>query len=452
MTESKPNELLSLYIEFFQARRVSLGGDSWNTPETVAAGAEKASSILKQIDIELKNQSKIVKRVLGNASRMEIHLFMAVVYSKLTGIYSSHFELPSGRDIFGLLVETKYVPKLIPLLSPDCHLVSQRCIFSPDIDVEASVLSAHWNVSDTSIMSLCGIGSISAHSPGEKTEQDTLNCGAYELRENPRFTLDDIVLSENARASVQSAITLYRNSDRLYSDFGLGDSIKYGRGCTILLYGPPGTGKTMLAEGIAGSLGRPLVAADYPGILSKWYGESQKNISLLFRAAESKGAVLLIDEADAICSERIAECSTAVGKSMNQELLILCNELEKFSGVAILTTNLAAVLDSALDRRLMLKLELKVPNAKERTQLWSKHIGSKLPLAADVDVSDLARKFEISGGLIKNAVVSATARALARDNANPQVCMDDFIQAALSQKAGYRETVSNVRIGLRQLT
>jgi SpoVK/Ycf46/Vps4 family AAA+-type ATPase len=180
----------------------------------------------------------------------------------------------------------------------------------------------------------------------------------------------------------------------------------------MLLCGPPGTGKTLSAEVLANALGVDLLVVDIARLVSKWIGETEKNLAGVFDAAEQSQAVLLFDEADALFGRR-TEVSDAHDRYANLETAYLLSRLERFEGLAMLSTNLKQNIDPAFLRRIEFVIDFELPGVAEREALWRCHLPATAPLAADVNLRELATLYPISGGLIRNAAVAAGFRAAA---------------------------------------
>jgi SpoVK/Ycf46/Vps4 family AAA+-type ATPase len=188
------------------------------------------------------------------------------------------------------------------------------------------------------------------------------------------------------------------------------------RGVRMLFAGPPGTGKSLSAEVLASALGVDLLVVDISRVVSKWIGETEKNLSAVFDAAERAQAVLLFDEADALFGRR-TEVSDAHDRYANLETAYLLARLERFDGLAVLSTNLRENVDPAFLRRLEFVLDFEEPSATEREALWRGHIPPGAPLAPEVDVRELAAIYPVVGGLIRNASVAAGFLAAAEGSA-----------------------------------
>jgi len=217
---------------------------------------------------------------------------------------------------------------------------------------------------------------------------------------------EDLVLAGADLDRLREFIGRKRYAAVVYDQWGLGARIRYGKGMIALFSGPPGTGKTMIAGVIAAELGMDLYRVDLSQVVSKWAGETEKQLARIFDIAERTQAVLLFDEADALFAKR-GESEGGRDRFSNLTVNYLLQRLESYPGVAVMTTNKEESLDEALQRRLSLHLRLDLPEAAERRRLWRSFLPDQLPGAASVDVEWLAHRFELAGGSIKNAAVRA---------------------------------------------
>lgn len=224
---------------------------------------------------------------------------------------------------------------------------------------------------------------------------------------------DDLVLAPEERARVDEFISRKLNADRVYREWRLGARTSYGQGLIALFSGEPGTGKTLLAGLIANKLGLDIYQVDLSQLFSKWVGETEKQLSRLFDYAERANAVLLFDEADALFAKR-TEVDSSNDRYANLAVNHLLQRLERYCGVGILTTNKEAALDPALARRLSLQLRFALPAPCERERLWRSLLLPTMPLGRDVDVAELARRYELAGGDIRNIVLRAAFVAAGR--------------------------------------
>lgn len=246
------------------------------------------------------------------------------------------------------------------------------------------------------------------------------------------LTLEDLVLPRKLKDQLRSIIAAVRNRRKIFEEWGFGEKLTTGRGLCVLFRGDSGTGKTLSAEIIANELGMTLYRVRIPAIVSKYVGETEKNLEKCFREAAASGAVLLFDEADSIFSKR-TEVKDANDRYSNMEVNLLLQEVERFQGIVILTTNLDAAIDDAFERRLNHKLDFPFPEARDRARIWKRLLPKQAPLADDIDFEALGKDFDLAGGNIKNAVIRAAYQAAEHKT---QINMDLLESCGLQE---YRE-------------
>jgi SpoVK/Ycf46/Vps4 family AAA+-type ATPase len=223
---------------------------------------------------------------------------------------------------------------------------------------------------------------------------------------HPAMAWTDLVLRADRLAQLHEAVDRLRHQGVVFDDWGFPDRRAGARGIRLLFAGPPGTGKSLAAEAMASALGVDLLIVDLSRLVSKWLGETEKNLARVFARAERAQAVLLFDEADALFARR-TEVSDAHDRYANLETAYLLSRLERFDGLAILATNLKEHIDPAFLRRLEFVIDFDEPGVAERELLWRTHIPAGAPLAADVALAELAELYPIVGGLIRNASLAA---------------------------------------------
>ncbi len=235
----------------------------------------------------------------------------------------------------------------------------------------------------------------------------------------PRRTFDDVILPPATRLALETALAQVTQHDLIFKDWGLGERHSTGLGLAFNFAGPPGTGKTICAEAIAKSLGCRLLVVRYAELESMWMGETSKNIAAIFRTAHEEQAVLFFDEADAIAARRSTSVDNGSQRESNSVVNVLLQELERYTGVVIFATNLAANFDPAFERRIRTHVLFELPGETERVLIWKVQLHpSRTPLAPDVDFNALARHYEVSGGDIQNAVLKAALAAAAEPISN----------------------------------
>ena len=253
----------------------------------------------------------------------------------------------------------------------------------------------------------------------------------------PRYRRADIVLPPAVDRQFSEAIAAIKGSSRLVNDW---DGAKLGDGGVPLLFaGSPGTGKTMAAEVIASELDLPLFRIDLSQVVNKYIGETEKNLKRVFDAAEKLRCILFFDEADALFGKR-SEVKDANDRFANIETGYLLQRMDSFSGVSVLATNRRKDLDEAFSRRLRYIIEFPVPGETERRRIWQNVYPAKID-TSDLDVSFLARQFQITGGHIRSIAANAALQAAARGR-KAAVTMRDVLIATrreldkLNRKSG----------------
>jgi hypothetical protein len=225
-------------------------------------------------------------------------------------------------------------------------------------------------------------------------------------RIEPRYTWDDIVLPADSMTQLREICQRVEQRHRVLDDWGFDDKLSLGKGVTALFAGPSGTGKTMAAEIIASELGLDLYKIDLSGIVSKYIGETEKNLDRIFTAAENANAILFFDEADALFGKR-SEVRDSHDRYANIEISYLLQKMEQYEGIAILATNLRQNLDDAFVRRLAFTVHFPFPDQADRRRIWAGIWPEATPVAEDVDFDFLSSQFKLSGGNIKNVALSA---------------------------------------------
>lgn len=225
-------------------------------------------------------------------------------------------------------------------------------------------------------------------------------------RIDTKQTWDDLVLPVDQMDLLIELVARVRHRDLVLEQWGFGDKIGRGQGLSALVSGPPGTGKTMLAGLLASELGLDLYQVDLSKIVSKYIGETEKQLSELFDAAESGQAIILFDEADSLFAKR-SEVRSSNDRYANLEVNYLLQRIDAFTGIALLTTNHETAIDPAFMRRLAFHIRVPMPEEGQRILLWEGMLPKRAERAGNLDFARLASEFEMSGGYIKNAVLRA---------------------------------------------
>jgi hypothetical protein len=224
---------------------------------------------------------------------------------------------------------------------------------------------------------------------------------------SPRFHWGDIILPEDQVAILREIVATVRGRPLVLETWRVGEKLASSAGVTVLFAGPPGTGKTMAAEVIAGELGLDLYKIDLSTVVSKYIGETEKNLERVFREASMSNAILFFDEADALFGKR-SEVRDSHDRYANIEISYLLQRMEAYDGVTILATNLRANLDEAFTRRLQFSVDFPFPEQGDRLKIWQTLFPPDVPREQDLDLAYLARAFKLAGGNIRNILVGAS--------------------------------------------
>jgi hypothetical protein len=222
----------------------------------------------------------------------------------------------------------------------------------------------------------------------------------------PRYHWQDIVLPADELSMLHEVASTVRGQAQVLDEWGLGKKLVPSRGVSALFAGQPGTGKTLAAQVIAAELGMDLYKIDLSTVVSKYIGETEKNLERIFSQAHNSNAILFFDEADAIFGKR-SEVKDAHDRYANIEVGYLLQRMESYDGVVILATNLRSNLDEAFTRRLQFIVDFPFPDEAQRLSIWKVLFPPGVPCAASLDFETLARRFKLSGGAIRNTIVSA---------------------------------------------
>jgi hypothetical protein len=221
---------------------------------------------------------------------------------------------------------------------------------------------------------------------------------------------NDLVLPERQISQLRELEISIKNSSGVLQDWDFASRLPYGRGTTALFSGPSGTGKTMAAGILARELGLDLYKIDLSRVVSKYIGETEKNLDRIFQQAEDSNAMLFFDEADALFGKR-SVVTSAHDRYANIEIAYLLQKMEERLGVTILATNLKNNMDDAFVRRIRFNIDFLMPEYAQRLQIWRTSLPKKVRLADDVDLKMLAKSLRVSGGSIMNVCVGAASLA-----------------------------------------
>jgi SpoVK/Ycf46/Vps4 family AAA+-type ATPase len=237
----------------------------------------------------------------------------------------------------------------------------------------------------------------------QQSSQDLMSLA---LKIGPHYAWSDIVLPDDTFRQLREICSRLTNSHEVLGKWGFGKKLAHGKGVSALFAGPSGTGKTMAADIIANELWLDLYKIDLAGVVSKYIGETEKNLDRIFTAAENANAILFFDEADALFGKR-SEVHDSHDRYANIEISYLLQKMEQYEDVAILATNLRQNLDDAFVRRLAFTVHFPFPDESDRRRIWDGIWPRAARLGNDVEFGFLARQFKLSGGNIKNISLAA---------------------------------------------
>lgn len=310
---------------------------------------------------------------------------------------------------------------------PDLRFVEQRADEGTASDDEvAELLGAVSPGHRLTAEQLQLLGRIDGIDPHESVRR--LATGELERLANrihPRYTWDDLVLTPDRMAKVREVATRVVHHRTVYGDWGF--PAVPADGVVALFAGPPGTGKTMAAEVLAGELGLDMFKVNLANVVSKYIGETEKELERLFDAAEGGGVLLVFDEADALFGKRTA-VDDSKDRYANIETSYLLQRVESYRGVTILTTNLASNIDEAFVRRITVSVEFAIPEPAERLRIWQGAIPKSAPVDRDVDLAFVAERIPVAGSVIRSATLNAA-----------------FVAAAAGSPIGMRHIVLGLR-------
>jgi hypothetical protein len=272
--------------------------------------------------------------------------------------------------------------------------------------------------------------------------QSRLRLNDLAQRIEPKAGWDDLVLPSMKIEALRQIAVHVRRRTRVYDEWGFADKCARGLGISALFSGASGTGKTMAAEVLANELQLDLYRIDLSAMVSKYIGETEKNLRRVFDAAENGGAILLFDEADALFGKR-SEVKDSHDRYANIEVSYLLQRMEAYRGLAILTTNMKSALDKAFMRRLRFVVQFPFPDAVQRAEIWRRAFPERTPIAADLDPMKLAR-LSVAGGNIRNIALNATF--LAADSGE-HVGMSHLLAATRSEYAKLEKSLTDGEIG-----
>ncbi|MAS35146.1 MAG: hypothetical protein CL610_14135 [Anaerolineaceae bacterium] len=292
-------------------------------------------------------------------------------------------------------------------------------------DVEAQVLdelASKFRFTPGQIARSVNTAADLAQSRGEKITMADLYAGAQAhsslrlgdmaRRIVPRYDWDDLVLPPDQLEQLREIRSRAEFAFRVQDEWGYSHKVAPSAGVSALFAGESGTGKTMSAEVIARDLGLVMYKIDLSSVVSKYIGETEKNLSVIFEEAQASNAILFFDEADALFGKR-SEVKDAHDRYANIEIAYLLQRIETYDGIAILATNLRQNLDEAFTRRLDFVIDFPFPDTEYRYHIWQRHFPPEAPLSPEIDFNSVAERYRLAGGNIRNAALASAYLAAA---------------------------------------
>ncbi len=243
------------------------------------------------------------------------------------------------------------------------------------------------------------------------------------------YTWEDVVLPQAQKRLMRQACGHIQHQHQVYYRWGFDKKVSYGRGLSVLFAGAPGTGKTMCAQVMANQLHMELYKINLSQIVSKYIGETEKNLRAVFTEAKNASCILFFDECDALFGKR-SEVKDSHDRNANVEVAYLLQQIEEYDGVCILATNLVGNIDAAFMRRITYVVHFPFPEASMREEIYRRMLPPEAPTAEDIDWTFLAEKFQLSGGHIKNIVLAAAFMAAGEE---APISMRHLLQAAVNE-------------------
>lgn len=302
------------------------------------------------------------------------------------------------------VVEVVLLPADLDILADRFHLTSGQIVGA----VAEAQCRAHWRSALTGEAVSLETRDLFAGARAQSGH----DLAALAHKVEPLYTWADIILPDDALAQLRELCQRVTHRQRVLDQWGFGRKLSSGKGLNALFAGPSGTGKTMAAEIIANEMGLDLYKIDLAGVVSKYIGETEKNLDRIFRAAENANAILFFDEADALFGKR-SEVRDSHDRYANIEISYLLQKMEEYAGLSILATNLRQNLDEAFVRRLAFTVHFPFPDEAGRRRIWGGIWPAVTPLATTMDLDFMARQFKLSGGNIRNIGLAAAFLAAA---------------------------------------
>ncbi|MFK0730860.1 MAG: AAA family ATPase [Gloeotrichia echinulata GP01] len=318
-----------------------------------------------------------------------------------TGLITVTFTIPETsqrRDCW----QTHLKAAQISIEDQELDVLSDRFLLTPD-QIADAVATAYnttrWQQAQKPLPSFLNLCNAARAQSGH-------DLATLAQKITPKYTWEDIILHPNKITQLQDICKEAEYRDLVHQKWGFAAKLSLGKGLNVLFSGASGTGKTMAAEVIAHQLQLDLYKIDLSQIVSKYIGETEKNLNRIFTAATNSNGILLFDEADALFGKR-SEVQDARDRYANIEVGYLLQKMEEYKGIAILTTNIRNNMDKAFERRLRFIIEFSLPDKNNRQLIWQRIFPKNAPCSPELDLEFLAQNFEITGANIRNIALTA---------------------------------------------
>lgn len=351
--------------------------------------------------------------MIGLAPHLQPNFFDSIVapflpqggeFPEFGGVKGTHYRgmLPTGDTVLFILRGSDLSGRLVVkqhILSTDNPLFKERILILGETKDGEPSTSGKISVSPD-FVEMCLFGR-------EWLPRFSSQFPAQLIKTN--LTWDDLVVSSATRRELDVLHSWLAHKHQLWADAVLSKRMK--QGFRALFFGPPGTGKTLAATLLGNRFDKPVYRVDLSQVVSKFIGETEKNLNNLFEIAENKNWILFFDEADALFGKRTS-VSSSHDRYANQDVAYLLQRVEDFDGLVILASNFKNNLDQAFMRRFQAVIHFSMPDVAERLRLWQQSLPTSIPIASDVNITELAHRYELSGASIFNIIHISAIRAL----------------------------------------
>jgi len=395
---------------YFSENEVSFSLDNSNL--SIKNQISQSHNVLNKIEL---NTKEYIVFLLGMIAHIHPHFFDQIIqknipkagdFPQLGGVRGKNFRgfLPTGETALFILAGDKFEKRMeVQRYFDEDHLFAKKNILWLE-----SPPPGEPRMSGKIIMSQ---EYIDLFTTGKVAQPKFSTAFPAQLIETEQ-EWEDLILNGKTTSQIKELEIWIKHGDRLMNDFGMRKKINPGY--RALFYGPPGTGKTLTAKLLGKYTGRDVYRIDLSMMVSKFIGETEKNLSNLFAKAENKDWILFFDEADALFGKR-TNVKDAHDKYANQEVSYLLQRVENYNGLVILATNFRTNIDEAFIRRFQSIIHFPRPNAAERLAIWSQAFPPKMSLDQDVQLQSTSEQYELSGGEIMNIVHFCCLQTLALD-------------------------------------